>query len=860
MKKKKKPSFVVRLMISLLSGFMVLSALSVVHAESEPANTTESSETQTVANSETPEYLTEDIKEELKDKGKDELYKSETQNGSDGVSVGLEVLEKHVYFENTVSGDLSGWPDDIAFTPSVSKDVTLPSTIPTVSGRQFIEWNTNEDGSGTSYAPGTKLSLSDDLTLYAQWVVAGDSWYVIYDGCGGSNIPKPEIVNDGDDAVLSSKVPESDSFVFKGWTTNLATKDPVYQAGDTLPYDAAKNVIILYALWELKPVAKPIMISFDANGVETATVPESIWIEKESPVRLQEAVVPLGSKYIFLGWDKDATSTAPSYNTNDDYYFDDDTTLYAIWSSMIEVTFNANGVEGAKIPDDVVMNAGESLMLGTAEAPLGSGYGFLGWSKDPKAEVPEYEGDKEYIFDNDSDLFAIWDTSEVITLTFKDSLPGEVSNIPDPINLGPSMSKDIKIPDEIPERSGRVFTGWNTAEDGTGKSFAPGTQIALLEDTTLWAQWHIAQNSWYVVYNANGGTDAPKPQIIPNGEDAVISNEIPQHESLKFAGWATDLSEKADVYLPGETIPYDSKISTVVLYALWNISPIEKPITVTYYANGLKSAIIPEKVSLEKASWLKLDVAQAPLGSKYIFLGWDEKPSAKVPSYEAGVSYYFEKDTKLYAIWTEVSSKTLTFKDSLSDPSTGIPSPIKVIPSESPKVKIPAQIPQKSGRTFVSWNTAKDGSGISYKPGESIYISQNTTLWAQWKVASDSWYLSYNANGGSGAPASQIILKGEDAVISKKIPTYGELEFKGWVTDKKDYTKIYKPGETLKYDSTKDVVTLYALWDLSPVIKPITITFNANGGSQSSVPGKISTQAYEWVNLPSKVPTWDGTG
>jgi uncharacterized repeat protein (TIGR02543 family) len=50
-------------------------------------------------------------------------------------------------------------------------------------------------------------------------------------------------------------------------------------------------------------------------------------------------------------------------------------------------------------------------------------------------------------------------------------------------------------------------------------------------------------------------------------------------------------------------------------------------------------------------------------------------------------------------------------------------------------VKISTTKPTRSGYTFVAWNTQKDGKGTAYNPGASIKVSQDTTLYAQWKVA-----------------------------------------------------------------------------------------------------------------------------
>lgn len=41
----------------------------------------------------------------------------------------------------------------------------------------------------------------------------------------------------------------------------------------------------------------------------------------------------------------------------------------------------------------------------------------------------------------------------------------------------------------VPTRPGYSFTGWNTAEDGSGTAYAPGASVTLTADLALYAQW-----------------------------------------------------------------------------------------------------------------------------------------------------------------------------------------------------------------------------------------------------------------------------------------------------------------------------------------------------------------------------------
>ena len=144
------------------------------------------------------------------------------------------------------------------------------------------------------------------------------------------------------------------------------------------------------------------------------------------------------------------------------------------------------------------------------------------------------------------------------------------------------------------------------------------------------------------MYDANGGTKAPKTQIVKQGQDATLSSELPEAGKMIFKGWTTNPASAKVEYKPGDVLPYDSGKNVVVLYAVWNLSPVPKPIHIAFDANGLAKAKLPADVWFEQGSWLQLSPAVAPLGSAYVFLGWSEKKGSKKPEYQAGQSYRFE--------------------------------------------------------------------------------------------------------------------------------------------------------------------------------------------------------------------------
>ena len=151
--------------------------------------------------------------------------------------------------------------------------------------------------------------------------------------------------------------------------------------------------------------------------------------------------------------------------------------------------------------------------------------------------------------------------------------------------------------------------------------------------------------------------------------------------------------------------------------------------------------------------------------------------------------------------------------------------------------------PTRSGYTFSKWNTASNGSGTNYSSGGSYTGNANLTLYAQWTPS--TYTVSYNANGGSGAPANQTKTAGTALTLSSTIPTWSGHTFKNWNTSQNGSGTAYQPSGSY---TTEASVTLYAQWDIDPYI----ITFNANGGTNAPNP---STKIHgTTLILPTSTP------
>lgn len=112
--------------------------------------------------------------------------------------------------------------------------------------------------------------------------------------------------------------------------------------------------------------------------------------------------------------------------------------------------------------------------------------------------------------------------------------------------------------------------------------------------------------------------------------------------------------------------------------------------------------------------------------------------------------------------------------------------------------------------------------------------------------ALDKYTISYNANGGSGAPSSQTKWYGETLTLSSERPTRSGYTFNSWNTSANGDGTTYNSGAS--YTSNK-AVTLYAIWN------PI-ISFSGNGGS--NIPSSVTKTFNQEATIPSNVPRKDG--
>lgn len=157
-------------------------------------------------------------------------------------------------------------------------------------------------------------------------------------------------------------------------------------------------------------------------------------------------------------------------------------------------------------------------------------------------------------------------------------------------------------------------------------------------------------------------------------------------------------------------------------------------------------------------------------------------------------------------------------------------------------LKLSTTKPTRTGHSFLGWATSASGS-VAYQPGGTYSANAAVTLYAIWKA--DTYTVSYDANGGVGAPENQTKTYGVDLELSTTVPTRKDYNFKGWGTSPSSTTVAYAAGATYK-DNTP--VTLYAIWELAyikPRINNLTTTRCTSDGTANET-GTYIHVVFDW--------------
>ena len=753
--------------------------------------------------------------------------------------------------ESVVSIDGSAFSDCSSLT-----SITIPESVVSIGNAAF---------SGCSSL--TSVTIPEGITNVSDYA---------YRNCSSlTDVTIPEGVTSIGDGAFSGcssltnvTIPESVVLIGSYAFNNCRKLADVYYGGSEEQWkliriesynNSLKNATMHYGM-----IPEIYTVSYDANGgtgapeSQTKTEKISLTLSNVRPthekantgsytVRLNpndgsQAVFILRAEkttsFTFCAWNTAKDGSGTDYAPGASYTVDADLALYAQWDSTT-VTASVTLPELSHV-----------------------GASFLGWATSTDAETG-ITGN--YTPTDDVTLYAIWESNTfTVSYNANGGTDAPAAQTKEP---GVALTLSAVVPTRANTSAGSCtvtlnanggsvspaslsaarttsysFKNWNTAADGSGTDYAPGAAYSTDANVTLYAQWESKTAT------------------------AAVALPTPTRDGYVFKGWAT--STDAETGITGSYTPTDD----VTLYAIWESNTF----TVSYDANGgtdapaaqtkdsgvalTLSAVVPTRANTSAGSCtvtlnanggsVSPTSLNAARTTSYSFKNWNTAADGSGTDYAPGAAYSTDANVTLYAQWE----------------------------SEITTAAVALPTPTREDFTFQGWATdSSTETGITgnYTPTDDV------TLYAIWE--SNTFTVSYNANGGTGAPAAQTKEPGVALTLSDIVPTRANTSagsytvtlnanggsmrstslnaarttsytFKNWNTAADGSGTSYAPGAAYSTDAD---VTLYAQWNSSTSTAAVKLPTPTRSGYAFKGWGKSSTSTSGVTG--SYTPTGDVT-
>ena len=653
----------------------------------------------------------------------------------------------------------------------------------------FIGWNSKADGSGNTYAAGTEVTWSSNVTLYAIWKPLRT---ITYKANGGSGSDRTQSHGAGIAINLLGETTFGRSgYYLASWNSKENGSGNDYAPGQTVTW---MSDVTLWAKWAAYKT-----ITYKANGGSGTDI-----VQNRKPgetTALESASSFSRPGYSFICWNTKADGTGNNYEAGQEIAWMSDVTLYAKWGQQRVITYKANGGEGSDVSQYHI--EGDKTALKSGSIFTREGYIFAGWNSKANGSGNTYKAGQVVSWNDNVTLYAVWKPKRTVTYMKNDGSTGSgcaAHALGEPYVLGYGIYPFT--------RSGYYFTGWNTKADGTGNTYAMDTIVTWSTDVTLYAQWKPAAS---ITYKANDGSDREDVNYHAPGESTELgwAGRF-SRDGYAIASWNTKADGTGNSYAPETIVTWSSNVT---LYAQW------KPArTITFYENGGLS----RSDTLLHGAGTKVNLYGAYHFDRagYTITGWNTKADGTGNTYAPGAQVAWSENVTLYAVWQP--AKSITYK---KNDGSDMGYALYHLAGVKTTLMDEAMFEHRPGYVLTGWNSKADGTGNTYAPGAEVTWSSDVTLYAQW---AQNKAIIYKANGAGVGDETQVHGAGvKTALKAANTFTRSGYIFCGWNSKADGTGNTYAAGAEVTWLSD---VTLYAIWKAER-----TITYKGNGASSGDV-------------------------
>ena len=461
--------------------------------------------------------------------------------------------------------------DEAGNSSKIEVNVYIDRTAPTISVSE--QRCSNKDnclgsliGNKIEKSTNTSISLDDKNWSY-------NSFNIKYDASDGmSDVKEVRILQNGSgiyNTLSTSMV--SNNIVSNN--SNLTISDTGQRYIQIIAYDNVGNSSVVYVTGYISNV---ITVNYNANGGSGAPASQ----DKYNTVDLTlSSTKPTRTGYTFVSWNTSSDGSGTSYQPGSKYTANESATLYAIWkANTYSISYNLNGgSKGSSAP-----TSGTYGSTVTVSNPSRTGYTFAGWSV--SGAGASMSGTSLTIGAGNVTLTANWNVNYYY-LDLNGYLDGGSSGgisgygTADVYINGTLVCNDCADyytahPYGTTYSISDIKTTTGHRYNGVYSGSASGT---ITGNTSVYLSY--STNTYYITYDANGGTGAPGTQAFLYNSGSTISSIIPTRYGYTFLYW----TYSGNIFNPGAAIP--TGWGSFTLTANWKANDTTPP-TCSLSANG----------------------------------------------------------------------------------------------------------------------------------------------------------------------------------------------------------------------------------------------------------------------------------
>jgi len=583
-------------------------------------------------------------------------------------------------------------------------------------------------------------------------------------------------------------------------------------------YQVSSNIIgIRPALWVGSGIfSNNVRLTYDANGGNNPPAP--VDAPANSVITLSTSI-PSHATATFQGWSRNQFSTTAEYQPGSQYNMGStNSTLYAVWRTTpppptATLHYSANG--GVNPPDSQTAPENTNIRLRDG-MPTRTNFSFLGWSSNQTATVPQYQpGDTYNIGVGVKWLYAVW--------TPQDEGPkGVDGRILPPIKTGDTVNW-VEIARHgnysLIVRSRYLNIRANNQNDPAWQ-YTPYSTNASANYYTTTCIVRTRINDWF---NNRSAAD--------NLANNARMREFTMHNNaMSYLGTAsTEIGltngfsrPTANAYMrTGDDVSFALSYSESANFIsdcrfVRTRNPSTEVSPAVARANWLKIYVPPHDGAFSRICGMWLRSPGDVVGTAGSLS--NETLSMRGRAFQMWMDFALAGEAGFVhpALWVEKGifdddDVTLTYR---ANGGVNPPNPQTAPPNSAMTLSL--QEPTWTGYRFLGWARSATATAPEFQPGGIYNIgSGNEEIFAVWRRIIYHT-LTYDANGGYGAPASQQVEENTATTLSTTIPGHlSSFRFLGWSENPLAQSEDYLPGDPFNIGNGPK--TLYAVWETAKI-------------------------------------------